>query len=371
VRWLAAAVCCTAAAASSAEPVPLAREVGVDPSKELAQSRVIEDIVIAPIPISNPTVGTGLGVVVMPFYHLGPESPLSNTAVAAGYTSSGSWAVGAAQTTRLRGDRLRIDGTLAYFDLHYRFFGKGAEAGTAGQSVPIEQKATAFVPELLFQIGGRTFVGVRYRGIRVETLLDTDAVPPSLVQPVGDLTGTILSSGIGPVAVFDTRDNEMNPASGWLAEFRANFAEHSFGSDSSYRTFTLGVNHYRRLGPGVLALRAFGCGASERTPLFDLCLYGAGADLRGYEIGRYRDRTMAAAQAEYRFPLRGRFGAVAFAGTGKVAPSFGEMDQQPTLPSFGVGLRYLTSPRARVNIAFDVARGRDETTAYIYVKEAF
>jgi hypothetical protein len=371
VRRLAAAACCIAAAAHAAEPVPLAREVGVDRSKDLSESRVVEDVVIAPIPISNPTVGTGLGVVVMPFYHLGPESPLSNTAIAAGYTSSGSWAVGAAQTTRLRGDRLRIDGLLAYFDLHYRFFGKGAEAGTAGNSVPIEQKATAFVPELLWNTGGRTFLGVRYRGIRVETSLDSGDVPPSLAQPVGDLAGTIMSSGLGPVAVYDTRDNEMSPASGWLVDLRANFAEHSLGSDSSYRTFTLGINHYRRLGPGVLALRAFGCGASERTPLFDLCLYGAGSDLRGYEIGRYRDRTMATAQAEYRFPLHGRFGAVAFAGTGKIAPSFGEMENQPTLPSFGAGLRYLASPRARVNVAFDVARGRDETAAYIYVKEAF
>ncbi len=370
MRRLAAAACCIAAAAHGAEPAQLAKEIGVDPSREVAETRLLEDVVVAPIPISNPTVGTGLAVVVMPFYHLGPDSPLSNTTIAAGYTSSGSWAVGAAQTTRLRGDQLRIDGFLAYIDLRYRFFGKGAEAGTAGQSVPIQQKATAFVPELLFQLGGRTFLGVRYRGVSVETSLDTADVPPAL-ESVRNLTGTVTSSGLGPVAVFDTRDNEMNPASGWLADFRGNFAEHSFGSDSSYRSFTLALNHYRRLGPGVLALRAFGCGASERTPLFDLCLYGAGSDLRGYEIGRYRDRAMAAVQAEYRFPLGGRFGAVAFAGTGKVAASFGAIDSEPTLPSFGVGLRWLASQKARVNLAFDLARGRDDTTAYIYVKEAF
>ena len=370
MRWLAAAACCTAAAAQAAEPAPLTREVGVDPAQEYAQTRGLEDVVVVPIPISNPTVGTGLAVVVMPFYRLGPDSPLSNTAIAAGYTSSGSWAVGAAQTTRLRGDQMRIDGQLAYIDLHYRFFGKGAAAGSAGQSVPIQQKATAFVPEFLFQVGGRAFLGLRYRGVRVETSLDTADVPPSL-QPVADLTATITSSGIGPVAVFDTRDNEMNPGSGWLADFRANFAEHSFGSDTSYQTFTLSVNHYGRLGPGVLALRAFACGASDHTPLFDLCLYGNGADLRGYEIGRYRDRAMFATQAEYRIPLGGRFGAVAFAGTGKVASSFGELRNELWLPSLGVGLRWLASPRARVNLSLDLARGRDETSGYIYVREAF
>jgi len=370
VRRLAAAACCIALAAHGAEPAQLARDIGVDPSRQVAETRLVEDVVVAPIPISNPTVGTGLAVVVMPFYYLGEESPLSNTAVAAGYTSSGSWALGAAQTTRLRGDDLRVDGMLAFIDLRYRFFGKGSNAGTAGNSVPIEQKATAFVPELLFELRKHLFLGVRYRGIKVETSLDTRDVPPALA-PILDLTGTIASSGVGPVAVLDTRDNDMNPASGWLAEFRSNFAEHSVGSDSTYRSFTFGANHYRRLGPGVLAVRGYACGASVGTPLFDLCLYGSGNDLRGYEVGRYRDRSMIAAQAEYRFPLGGRFGGVAFAGTGKIAPSFGEMGNEPKLPSVGVGLRWLASAKARVNLSFDIARGRDDTSAYVYVKEAF
>ena len=39
---------------------------------------------------------------------------------------------------------------------------------SAGNSVPIEQKATAFVPELLFELRKRFFLGVRYRGIKVD-----------------------------------------------------------------------------------------------------------------------------------------------------------------------------------------------------------
>lgn len=79
-----------AAPALAADPAMLGREMGVDPSKEIAEARIFEEVVIAPIPISNPTVGTGLAVVVMPFYKLGPGSPLSNTAIAAGLMSSGS-----------------------------------------------------------------------------------------------------------------------------------------------------------------------------------------------------------------------------------------------------------------------------------------
>lgn len=346
--------------------------MAVDPSKQIVDARIFEDVVIAPIPVSNPTIGTGLAVVVMPFYHLGEGTPLSNTVIAAGLMSSGSWGVGAAQSTRLRGDELRLDGFIGYADLRYRFYGAGADAGQSGVSVPIVQKAFAFAPELLFQVAKRTFLGVRYRGLRVETAPEGSAglLPASIAEALPDSL-TIVSSGLGPRATLDTRDHDMSPASGVLVDFRANFADEAFGSDFDYQTYELGGNYYRRTGPGVLALRGHACAASDRTPLFDLCLYGSGSDLRGYETGRYRDRAMVTAQAEYRFPLAGRFGGVVFGGWGKVARSFGDMKDEPDLPSIGFGVRWLAAETARVNLSIDVARGRDDTALYVYVKESF
>jgi hypothetical protein len=163
--WCAALLAVAAAEALAADPTILNREMGVDPSKELAEARVFEDVVVAPIPISNPTIGTGLAVVVMPFYHVAAGTPLSNTAVAAGVTSSGSWGVGAGQSTRLRGDDVRIDGFLGYVDLRYKFYGAGSSAGMSGQSVPILQKGFAFAPELLFKTARGMFFGLRYRGM--------------------------------------------------------------------------------------------------------------------------------------------------------------------------------------------------------------
>jgi outer membrane protein assembly factor BamA len=348
----------------------LGSEVLGQPSKELADVRLFEDVVVAPIPISNPTVGTGLAVVVMPFYKLGEGSPLSNTAVAAAYMSSGTWGVGATQSTRLRGDFLRLDGLVGYADVRYRFYGVGSSAGSSGVSVPIAQKAFAFVPEVLARVAQRLFVGLRYRGVDVETSLDTDQSSPlDSYFPGGSVS--ITSSGFGPVVVWDTRDNDMNPSSGAFVDLRGNHADEAMGSDFTYRTYTLGANAYRRIGAGVLGVRGFACAASENTPLFDLCMYGVGSDLRGYEAGRYRDRAMLAAQAEYRHPLGGRWGLVAFGGTGQIAGSFGAMDGERWLPSVGGGVRWLASKEARVNLSVDVAFGRDSTAWYVYVKEAF
>jgi hypothetical protein len=371
MRMLACAAAMAAGPALAGDPALFSKEMGIDPSEPMASARMFEDVVVAPIPISNPTVGTGLAVIVMPFYHLGADSPLSNTALAAGMTSSGSWGVGAAQSTRLRGDELRLDGFLGYVDLRYRFYGKGAAAGQSGTSVPLVQKGYAFSPELLFQVAPRTFVGLRYRAVRVETAVEgSSPLPPQIADALPDSL-TILSSGLGPRATFDTRDHDMSPSTGALAELRANFADGAFGSDFDYQTYELSGNLYRRAGPGVVALRAAACSASERTPLFDLCLFGANNDLRGYEVGRYRDRAMVTAQAEYRFPLAGRWGGVVFGGWGKVAPSFSEMGDQTDLPSAGIGARWLAAEKARVNLSVDLARGRDSTSLYVYVKESF
>ncbi|HEU5178447.1 MAG TPA: BamA/TamA family outer membrane protein [Burkholderiales bacterium] len=372
MRFLLGICLLASACAQAADQALLSKETGVDPSKQAAETKLFEDLVVAPIPISNPTIGTGLAVVVMPFYHLGRDSPLSNTALAAGVTSSGSWGVGAAQSTRLRGDKFRLDGTVAYADLRYRFYGTGADAGKAGDSVPIVQKGFLFAPEMLFHLGARAYLGVRYRGMRVETAVDgsTGSLPPQVAAVLpGSIT--ITSSGIGPNFTFDSRDHDMNPSSGILANLRANFANESVGSDLDYQAYEASGNYYRRLAKGVLGLRAYACQASERTPLFDLCFYGSGNDLRGYEAGRYRDRAMVASQAEYRFPLKERWGGVVFAGWGKVGSSFGAMGKEPDLPSVGAGVRWLAAQKARVNLSVDVARGRDDTGLYVYVKESF
>jgi hypothetical protein len=47
------------------------------------------------------------------------------------------------------------------------------------------------------------------------------------------------------------------------------------------------------------------------------------------------------------------------------------MSEQIDLPSIGFGLRWLAAEKARVNLSVDVARGRDSTGWYVYVKESF
>src|SRR5260370_20298079 len=102
-----------------------------------------------------------------------------------------------------------------------------------------------------------------------------------------------------------------------------------------------------------------GCGVTgDPIPFFELCQFGMMGDLRGYQLGRYRDRTMFATQAEWRVTLWRRFGATVFGGVGEVAPKWSGYDAENLLPSAGLGLRYNLSKQRRINLRLDLAHNK-------------
>ena len=169
---------------------------------------------------------------------------------------------------------------------------------------------------------------------------------------------------------FDTRDHDMNPSAGLLVDLRANFADEAFGSDFTYQTYEFGGN--TTAAPARASLRARlrlpGVGPHAALRPVPVRREQRPARLRGRALPRPRH---VAPQAEYRFPLAGRWGGVVFGGWGKVARSFGDMGDEPDLPSIGAGVRWLAAEKARVNLSVDVARGRDGGSVYVYVKESF
>ena len=117
------------------------------------------------------------------------------------------------------------------------------------------------------------------------------------------------------------------------------------------------------------------CGMCRRwsggAPFFDMCMFGASSDLRGYDSGKFRDNASWAVQAEVRQHLSGKFGAVVFAGIGGTAPDLTHIDETEFLPSVGVGLRFMPVKSANTNVRIDYAWGKDGGALYISVGEAF
>jgi hypothetical protein len=80
---------------------------------------------------------------------------------------------------------------------------------------------------------------------------------------------------------------------------------------------------------------------------------------------------MLAAQIEYRTPLWGRFGAVAFAGAGNVKPELDQFTIGDLDYSVGLGLRFLLDRRENLNLRFDWGFGEEVNNYYFNIAEAF
>lgn len=335
------------------------------------------DLVVAPIPLSNPALGTGLAVAAVYFYNPNRSPQPWSSGAGGGYTTTDSWFVGAFHKMSLADDRIRFLGIAGYVEANLDFYGVGPAAREAGVSIELHDKAfggfvdTQFKPidkGLLrhFHIGAR----LSYVNLRSAISLPADQLPDIIPPEIERRSETAM---IGPSFTFDSLDDALNPRKGVNVTGTLLYGADWLGSDFTHHKLQVGANTFFPLGPNtVLGLRQQLCNASADAPYFDLCMFGQGADLRGYEAGRYRDGASWALQAEIRQHLAGKFGVVVFGGFGGIAEDVGAIwEHSKVLAAGGLGLRYLASESANVNLRADVAYGQDGFAFYFGIGEAF
>lgn len=360
------AVLLLAGAQASGSDFPVNTESAVaHPPADPDKKKKKYSFVVAPIPIVNPTIGNGLAVAALMLYKIDPQSPVSTTAVAAGYTDTESWGVGVMQDAKFAEDRWRIMGGAAIAVAQYELYVPGVSPDFHFST---EQRLGGGLVQAMRRVAPELYAGLRYMRAVVNFPTPEDAQP---VIPEEGIDFNI--GGLGIAAEWDSRNHSFQPSGGNRAVFRTNFSRDTFGGDLDYDTFSLAFNHYRRgfREQDVFALRASLCATSNDTPFFERCQFGSSNDLRGYPVGRYYDDAMYAAQVEYRAPLWKRLGAVAFVGVGSVTGSFGDLGSGEALTASGIGLRILASKEQRLNVSIDWAIGRDESALYMYIGEAF
>jgi hypothetical protein len=129
--------------------------------------------------------------------------------------------------------------------------------------------------------------------------------------------------------------------------------------------------------PGeVIALQAYGNFVFGDAPFYALSALGGPYRMRGYFQGRYRDKHLVVAQAEYRRLVWWRVGITLFGGLGDV---FGSETSDSTSDrgirnlkwSLGGGLRFRFNQAEKVNLRGDLGFGRDTKGVYFQLEEAF
>jgi len=286
------------------------------------------------------------------------------------YSLENQWAVGLAPSVYLHGEDYLLKGSIYHHRTPARFWGVGTDAGEHGE----REDFTATGTGLTFSATKKVFrslrigPGVWFGDAQIPVveeggLLDTGAV-------TGSEGGTDV--GVELQAEWDSRDNIYAPTVGTYLQFWAGWHADSVGSDFTYDDYNLDVRRFFPLGGGmVLALQAKGRFMTGDPPFYRLPSIGGISVMRGLFDGRFRDKTMAAVQAEYRFPIWKIVGGAAFAGIGEVAERPVDLNIADLQYTCGLGLRVTLDPKERINLRIDLGYSRYGVFPIVVITEAF
>lgn len=331
-------------------------------------------IVVAPLPISSPAVGSGIVPVLGYIFPLSTQdkiSPPSTIGVAGLITNNGSRGFAIGGQLFFKQNTYEVTAGFAHGNVNYDIYGNGIAANL---KLPLQQTGEAFFGEVLRRIGWKFFVGPRFLTGHSFITVVPNSLPNFPIPPEVGLHSTLTS--IGAQLNRDTRLNHFYPTNGTFFTFASDFYSQGIGSKYSFQSYKTQFDRYWSLSEGqVIAYDANFCGTSGAPPFYGNCIYGTNNELRGYTAGRYFTRYSIATQVEYRLVLPKRLGLVVFGGLGETIPGGSQLLQRIQnshfLPSGGGGLRFQLSKQYHVNLRADIAQGRDGHTFGLGVGEAF
>ena len=266
-------------------------------------------------------------------------------------------------------DRLPI-----YFEIHDEpkvYYGQGYESTiNDNNKITYTETMVTLNPKWMREVKNNLFLGLggEFTFIQPRNYEIGEEVSDGNPSLIADLeTNTTL--GLSASALFDTRDYVLNPTQGWLVQMDTGVYYNELES-STYGKYDFEILNFTSLkpAPGILAFQVQANLSSGDVPWNMLSDLGGAYAMRGYLLGRFRDKQMAMAQVEYRLPIYRRSGAVFWAGIGSIGQDISELSKD-LLPTYGIGYRFLL--KGRINIRADLGFGEKTTGFYFNVNEVF
>lgn len=325
---------------------------------------------LIPIPVLFYTPETGLAYGLSALYAFGglPQQPERVSGVV--IHTQEDQLVSSVQTGLLPGGgRFELEAGVSFRRFPGDFYGVGNERpdDAVESYTPVEFRADAMLLrrwESGLRLGGRVAAAdFEIRRYENGGIFDVD-------PPVGSAGGWTV--GGGPVGAWDTRDRFLEPAAGELLRWEVLGYHDAMGSEYEFVRLNLDLRKYARVSHGwTIAARLVGEAASGEIPFLEMPFLGGSELLRGAYEGRYRDRSMVAAQSETRFRVSRRFGLVAFLETGQVAPDWGAVSARAFHFSGGGGLRLFLAPERGLVLRVDYGVSGSQSGFYFGLGDAF
>jgi len=265
---------------------------------------------------------------------------------------------------------LHIQTKVQYSDFPDQFYGIG-NGTTEDMEEPFTSKYWKLSVEALKRVRGPLNVGFQYFFDSTKlTEMKEGGLLESANTP-GSTGGTV--SGLGYFMTYDSRDSIFYPTVGCFHQFSAMAFGKALGSDFAFNRFYLELRRYFRFSYSqCLAFQTRCLVQTGVPPIWRMGLLGGAESMRGYYLGRYRDKNMITLQAEYRWvPVFWRVGLAAFAGIGDVAATLGDFDLGRFKYTYGLGLRFVIDPKQRLHLRVDFGFGKESSGIYFTASEAF
>jgi len=219
--------------------------------------------------------------------------------------------------------------------------------------------------------------------------LDLDATPKQLTphytysKKHGFNPEKYTTSGLSLNMIFDSRDNQINPYTGYFAKINYRYNPEFLGSTKNSSMLWTEFRSYTGLSKSnprhLLAFWFFGSfETSGDVPYFTLMSVGGDKKARsgrGYIAGRYRGENMLYGEIEYRFPILRKTqtlsGVVFLNAVTATNHAFNENLFDYVQPATGVGLRVLINKHTRLTVSIDFGIGYKSSGFYFAGGETF
>ncbi|MEN8156777.1 MAG: BamA/TamA family outer membrane protein [Bacteroidota bacterium] len=394
-----------------------AQNEGLTETEEEPTKPKEKNLTIIPLPVIayNPTTALMYGLAPGASWFMGDPS---NTSISSAlgsviYTTKKQLILTAKSNVFLDGDSWNLMGDWRYFITSQPTYGLGTgpqsgkpigtgieyEDGLFSQPIPTAQlmefNYLRFHETVLKRIQEtRFFAGLGYHldihSKINDNLLDLEADPPILTshhtyQTIHGLsTEEYTLSGISLNALYDSRDNAVNPYSGRYAFVNLRINPTFLGSDKSSSILWLEYRDYLHLSEErprhLVGFWTYGWfTTSGDVPYLDLPAVGwdqFGRSGRAYTQGRFRGEDLMYGEVEYRFPLQREkelLGGVVFVNATTAGNRNGGINLIQYLDyAYGVGLRVMINKKSRTNLALDYAFGKYGASGfYLGLNEVF
>ncbi len=251
------------------------------------------------------------------------------------------------------------------------YYGIGSES-PKDHIARIDGNFTYFKERFLREVFPNFYTGIEF-DLQIMNKVSYKNSASNFSKPEGGNGSTNIGLGWG--IIYNNIHNVLNPRNGIFSELAFLNYRSEVGSDYNLTTFLSDNRFYVPIRKNnVLAFQLQGQFTNGNPPFNLLSLMGGESLMRGYYLGRYRDKHLLAGQVEYRmlpFSFAKRWGASLFFAAGEVFNSYNSFQFKNLLPTGGAGLRFLLFPEKDIYTRIDYALTREGSGFYFFIGEAF